>query len=90
MAGIPPAARAISLGVEDAAERPIAERIALNARDAGLAVSVVARAAGADARLVEVRIDSSDPAAALAGMAVSLVSLHHNSIILLKNIDSGR
>ena len=72
LAGLPAAVRAISLGVEDAAERPIAERIALNARDAGLAVSVVPRAAGADARLVEVRIGSSDAALALAGAAASL------------------
>ena len=72
VAGIPASVRAISLGVEDAAARPIAERIALNARDAGLAVSVVPQAAGADARLVEVRISSLDPALALAGMAVSL------------------
>jgi len=72
VAGLPATARAISLGVEDAASRPIAERIALNARDAGLAVSVVARAAGADARLVEVRIGSSDAALALAGMAAAL------------------
>jgi hypothetical protein len=72
VAGIPAAARAVSLGVEDAAERAMAERIALNARDAGLAVSVVPQAAGADARLVEVRIRSLNPALALAGMAVSL------------------
>ena len=72
LAGIPAAVRAISLGVEDVALRPIAERIALNARDAGLAVSVVPQAAGAGARLVEVRIGSSDPALALAGIAVSL------------------
>src|SRR5271157_575503 len=70
--GLPAAARAISLGVEDAAARPIAERIALNARDAGLSVSVAAQAAGADARLVEVRIGSSDPALALAGIAASM------------------
>ena len=37
-----PGARPITLGVSDAAARPIAERIALNARDAGLAVSVTA------------------------------------------------
>ena len=72
VAGIPAAVRAISLGVEDAAARAIAERIALNARDAGLAVSVVPQAAGADVRLVEVRIGSLDPALALAGIAVSL------------------
>lgn len=72
VAGIPAAARAISLGVEESSARPIAERIALNARDAGLAVSVVPQTAGADARLVEVRIGSTDPALALAGMAASL------------------
>ncbi len=72
VAGTPAAVRAISLAAEDAAARPIAERIALNARDAGLAVSVTTQAAGADARLVEVRIGSSDPALALAGIAVSL------------------
>jgi ABC-type transport system substrate-binding protein len=72
MAGIPAAGRAISLSVEDAAARPIAERIALNARDAGLAVSVVAQSASSDARLVELRIESLDPAVALAGMAASL------------------
>ena len=72
VAGLPATARAISLGVEDAAARPIAERIALNARDAGLAVSVTTRTSGADARLVEVRIGSSDPALALVGMALSL------------------
>jgi hypothetical protein len=72
LAGLPAAVRAISLGVEDAAERPIAERIALNARDAGLTVSVVSQAAGADVRLVEVRIGSLDPALALAGLALSL------------------
>jgi hypothetical protein len=72
VAGLPPAVRAISLGVEDPAARPIAERIALNARDAGLAVSVATQAAGADVRLVEVRIGSLDPALALAGAAASL------------------
>ena len=72
VAGLPAAVRAISLGVEDASERPIAERIALNARDAGLAVSVVPQAAGADVRLVEVRIGSLDPALALAGTAAAL------------------
>ena len=41
-------ARPITLGVSDAAARPIAERIALNARDAGLAVSVTPQPANAD------------------------------------------
>src|ERR1035438_7669509 len=46
-------ARPITLGVSDAAARPIAERIVLNARDAGLAVSVTPQAANADVVLLE-------------------------------------
>ena len=40
-------ARVITLAVEDAAARPIAERIALNARDAGLAITVTSQPATA-------------------------------------------
>jgi ABC-type transport system substrate-binding protein len=72
LANLPSSARTLSLGVDDAAWRPIAERIALNARDAGLTVTVVPQNAQADVRLVEVRVGSSDPAAALFGMAASL------------------
>jgi len=64
--------RALALGFEDAAWRPIAERIALNARDAGLAVSVRAQNANADVRLVEVRIASAEPARALSEVAAAL------------------
>jgi ABC-type transport system substrate-binding protein len=67
-------ARPITLGVSDAAARPIAERIALNARDAGLAVSVTPQTGNADVVLVELRIASSDPAKALAQMAAALGS----------------
>jgi hypothetical protein len=70
-AGVPAAARSFSIGVEDAALRPIAERIALNARDAGLAVSFAPQSA-ADVRLIEVRIAAADPARALAGIATML------------------
>jgi hypothetical protein len=62
-------ARPITLGVNDAAFRPIAERIALNARDAGLAVSVTAQAGNANVALVELRIGSADPAKALTQIA---------------------
>jgi ABC-type transport system substrate-binding protein len=72
LAGVPAAARALSLGVQDPSMRPIAERIALNARDAGLVVSVVPPGAAADVRLVQSRIASNDPARALAGVAQSL------------------
>jgi peptide/nickel transport system substrate-binding protein len=70
--GLPPASRTLSLGVEDGALRPIADRVALNARDAGLAVSVAPNAANADVRLMEVRMESEDAAKALAGVAAAL------------------
>lgn len=65
-------ARPLTLAVEDPAARPIADRIALNARDAGLTVSISAQPATADLRLTELRIASSDPARALAGIAAAL------------------
>lgn len=71
-AGLPAAARTLSLGVDDPGLRPIADRASLNARDAGLAVTISANASGADVRLVEARIDSGDPARALTGLASTL------------------
>jgi hypothetical protein len=71
VAGVPAAARALTLAADGPALRPIAERIALNAHDAGLAVTV-ASSGGADVRLVELRIASSDPNRALAGIASAL------------------
>jgi len=71
-AALPPAARVLSLGVEDAGLRPIADRVAVNARDAGLAVSVTANHSDPDVRLVEARIEFEDPARALAGVAAAL------------------
>jgi peptide/nickel transport system substrate-binding protein len=65
-------ARPITLGVSDPAARPIAERIALNARDAGLTVSVTSQPGSADVSLVELRISSTDPAKALAELAAAL------------------
>lgn len=70
-AGLPASGRTFSLGYEDAALRPIAERIALNARDAGLAMAVIA-SANTDVKLVEVRIESEEPGRALAGVAAAL------------------
>jgi hypothetical protein len=64
-------ARTLSLGVDDPALRPIADRIALNARDAGLAISVTPQNPHADVRLTEARVNSSDPARALAGLAAA-------------------
>jgi hypothetical protein len=61
-------AKPLGLSADDPALRPIADRIALNARDAGLTVSI----GGADVRLVELRIASQDPARALSALAASL------------------
>ena len=65
-------ARPLTLAAADPAYRAIAERIAVNARDAGLRVTVVPQPESADVRLVEVRVGSTDPARALAGLAASL------------------
>jgi ABC-type transport system substrate-binding protein len=73
VAAAPAGARGFTLAVEDTVLRPIADRIALNARDAGLAVTVRAGAvSGADARLLALRVASAEPARAMAGMAVAL------------------
>jgi ABC-type oligopeptide transport system substrate-binding subunit len=62
-------AKPLVLAVEDPALRPIAERIAVNARDAGLSVTV---GASGDVRLTELRVTSSDPSHALAAMAAAI------------------
>ncbi|HTS64675.1 MAG TPA: ABC transporter substrate-binding protein [Candidatus Acidoferrales bacterium] len=62
-------ARPLALAVDDPSLRPIAERIALNARDAGLTLAI---GHGSDVRLVELRVASLDPVRALAAMAVEL------------------
>ena len=72
LAAVPPAAKTFSLGVPDPAHRRIADRIALNARDAGLVLSAAPLNSIADLRLIEVRIESSDPARALAALAAAL------------------
>jgi hypothetical protein len=70
-AAAPAPARAFTLAASGAIARPIAERIALNARDAGLAITLVP-GGPADARVVEVRIGSAEPGPALAGVAAAL------------------
>jgi hypothetical protein len=72
LAGVPAASRRVTLAVEDAAWQPVAERISLNARDVGLSVALAPPRAVADARLVEARFASSDPARALADLAAAL------------------
>jgi hypothetical protein len=60
------------LSFEASALRPIAERIALNARDAGLGVSVSQRNTGADIRLIEERIADRQPLRALTTLAAAV------------------
>jgi hypothetical protein len=71
VAALGPADRTLSLAVDDAANRSIADRIQLNARDAHLAVSIVPATANADVRLVETRIPSADAPHALASVAIA-------------------
>lgn len=71
VAGLPPEKRTLTLSVEDAALRPVADRIAVNARDAGLSVSVAPQNASADVRLAEARVTTSDPSHALSAVAVA-------------------
>src|ERR1700691_4048928 len=64
-------AHPLSLAVNDPGLRAIADRIALNARDAGLTVTVApqaAQAGAADIRLMEARIPTADPSRALAAL----------------------
>lgn len=76
---LPPAARTLALSYDPAmrAARSLAERVAVNARDAGLTVQVSPQNPRADARLVEVRLASLDPAQALAGLAAALGLQEH-------------
>lgn len=68
-AALPAAMRSLTLAAED---RAMADRIALNARDAGLTVTVVSAALRADVRLVRTRITSAETGPALAGLAAAL------------------
>ena len=66
----------IGYDAADPLARVVAERVALNARDAGLILQVspcgtAAPGCTADARIVRLKLDSSDPGAALIGVAGS-------------------
>ena len=68
----------LSYDAGDALARVVADRVALNARDAGILVQPYAEVAGrtsnADFRLLRLRVDSSEPATALAQVAAALRS----------------
>jgi hypothetical protein len=67
----PAQARVFSLGFDDPALRPIAERVVLNARDAGLAITVNV-GGRADVKLEETRLEFDEPWRALTGLAQAL------------------
>jgi hypothetical protein len=69
VSALPASSRTLSLASDD---RPMADRIALNARDAGLLVSVVPASAAADLRLLQARIPSANSAQALGAIAAAL------------------
>ena len=73
-AALPAPARALTLGYDPVAPqaRSIADRVALNARDAGLAVQVSPQNPRADLRLATADMVSADPAVALAQAALAL------------------
>jgi peptide/nickel transport system substrate-binding protein len=73
-AALPPGARTLALSYDPAmpAARSLAERVAVNARDAGLTVQVAPQNPRADVRLVQIRLPSPDSARALAAVAAAL------------------
>ena len=68
------ASRAVLLGYEpgDPLARPLADRIAVNARDAGIVVQVMPENSNTDVRLASLRVEALDASAALAAMAAAL------------------
>jgi hypothetical protein len=71
-AALPAQARALALSFDDGTLRPIAERIALNARDGGLSIALGPSNTNTDVRLVEARITSTDPYQALVRISAAL------------------
>jgi len=73
-AALQPPERTLALTYDPSipAARSLAERVATNARDAGLTVQVSPQNPQADVRLVAIRVPSLDAARALAGLADAL------------------
>jgi ABC-type transport system substrate-binding protein len=70
MGNVPPIT--IAYDISDASERLVAERIALNVRDAGINMQAVAGNGSADLKLKRVALSSSDPATALNSIVEQL------------------
>ncbi len=68
------ASRALLLGYDasDPLGRAVAERIAVNARDAGIVVQVMPENSNTDVRLASLRVEALEASAALAGLAAAL------------------
>jgi peptide/nickel transport system substrate-binding protein len=71
LGGLRPAPLGLEYEAADATARAIAERVAVNAREAGLAVRLTAPAGG-DLRLVRHRLSEGAPARALSEAAIAL------------------
>ncbi len=69
--GLAAGSRPITLGVTDPALRNIADRILLNARDAGIALSIAPQPANSEVRLMEARVPSMEAARSLAALAAA-------------------
>lgn len=63
--------RSLTLSVSDPALRAIGDRILLNARDVGIALSMAAPGGTADVRLMEARLPSTDSYASLSALAAA-------------------
>ena len=77
VAGLPPAARAVTVRVDpgDAVEQAIADRIVVDAHEAGLTISVQAPSGLAprpDVRIVRLPLEASSPDRVLAGVMAGL------------------
>jgi peptide/nickel transport system substrate-binding protein len=82
-----PASRAIALTYDPGmpAGRALADRIAVNARDAGLTIQVSPQNKQADVRLVERRLHDLDPARALASLPAPVQTLYESERKLLED-----
>jgi hypothetical protein len=69
VSAVPAASRRLTYGADDPANREMADRIALNARDAGMTLAPAPPGAAPDVRIAEARIPFSETAKSLAALA---------------------
>lgn len=86
----PPPSLELGHDAADPLERLVAERIVVNARDAGISVSLQpAGASGLDAQLVRLPLGSPDPGLALSGLLAELVPFTELGPAILAPADSA-